>query len=81
MNRPRRLAVALAAALSLNALSLPQARAQVNLPALGDAVSQDLDVGDERRFGDQIMRQIRLDPDYLDDPLLLEYVQRLWSPW
>ncbi len=80
MNRPRRLAVALAAALSLNALSLPQARAQVNLPALGDAVSQDLDVSDERRFGDQIMRQIRLDPDYLDDPLLLEYVQRLWSP-
>lgn len=80
MNRPRRLAVALAAALSLNALSLPQARAQVNLPALGDVVSQDLDVSDERRFGDQIMRQIRLDPDYLDDPLLLEYVQRLWSP-
>lgn len=38
-------------------------------------------MGDERRFGDQIMRQIRLDPDYLDDPLLLEYVQRLWSPW
>ncbi|HEX2010457.1 MAG TPA: M48 family metalloprotease [Roseateles sp.] len=76
MNRPRRLVVALAAALSLVA----PLHAQVNLPALGDSVSQDLDVNDERRFGDQIMRQIRLDPDYLDDPLLLEYVQRLWDP-
>ncbi|QPF76826.1 M48 family metalloprotease [Roseateles sp. DAIF2] len=76
MNRPRRLAVALAAALSL----VTPLHAQVNLPALGDAVSQDLDVNDERRFGDQIMRQIRIDPDYLDDPLLLEYVQALWAP-
>ena len=76
MNRPHRLAIALSAALML---SLP-VRAQVNLPALGDAVSQDLDVSDERRLGDQIMRQIRLDPDYLDDPLLLEYVQGIWNP-
>ncbi|MFY8119121.1 MAG: M48 family metalloprotease [Roseateles sp.] len=78
MNRPRRLAVALVAALSLSATPLTQA--QVSLPALGDSVSQDLDVNDERRFGDQIMRQIRVDPDYLDDPMLLEYVQRLWAP-
>ncbi|RQO60462.1 hypothetical protein DBR47_08870 [Paucibacter sp. KBW04] len=54
--------------------------AQVNLPTLGDSVSADLDVGAERRFGEQIMRQIRPDPDYLDDPLLLEYVQSIWSP-
>ena len=77
MNRPHRLAIALSAALML--MGLP-ARAQVNLPALGDSVSQDLDVSDERRLGDQIMRQIRLDPDYLDDPLLLEYVQAIWNP-
>jgi predicted Zn-dependent protease len=78
MTRPRRLAVALAAALSL--VAPLQAPAQVQLPALGDAVSQDLDVNDERRYGDQIMRQVRLDPAYLDDPLLLEYIQALWSP-
>jgi beta-barrel assembly-enhancing protease len=78
MNRPSRLAVALAAALLLTGPGLAQA--QVNLPALGDSVSQDLDVNDERRIGDQIMRQIRLDPDYLDDPLLLEYVQAIWNP-
>ena len=34
----------------------------------------------ERRLGDQVMREIRRDPDYLDDPLLLEYVQSIWQP-
>ncbi|MET0520337.1 MAG: M48 family metalloprotease [Burkholderiaceae bacterium] len=57
-----------------------QSQAQVNLPALGDSVSQDLSVGTERRYGDEVMRQIRLDPDYLEDPLLLEYVQGVWNP-
>ena len=62
-------------------LSLVQrAQAQVNLPSLGDSVSQDLDVGSERRIGDQVMREIRLDPDYLDDPILLEYLQSIWNP-
>jgi predicted Zn-dependent protease len=54
--------------------------AQVNLPALGDSVSQDLDVGDERRLGDQVMRQIRIDPDYVLDPLLQEYLDGIWMP-
>jgi predicted Zn-dependent protease len=79
MRRPPRAAVSLLAALVLN-MSAPLGYAQVNLPALGDAVSQDLDVGTERRIGDQVMRQIRPDPDFLDDPLLLEYVQDTWAP-
>ena len=58
----------------------PASQAQINLPSLGDSVSQDLDLGAERRIGDQVMRQIRPDPDYLDDPLLLEYVQDIWQP-
>ena len=61
-------------------LSGPASQAQINLPSLGDSVSQDLDLGAERRIGDQVMRQIRPDPDYLDDPLLLEYVQGIWQP-
>lgn len=63
-------------------LALPGAplNAQVNLPALGDAVSQDLDVGSERRLGDQVMRQIRIDPDYVQDPLLQEYLESVWNP-
>ena len=26
------------------------------------------------------MREIRRDPDYLDDPVLLEYLQSVWQP-
>lgn len=55
-------------------------RAQQRLPALGDSVSEDFDILDERRLGDRIMREIRRDPDYLEDPLLNEYLDSLWLP-
>jgi beta-barrel assembly-enhancing protease len=55
-------------------------RAQQRLPALGDSVSEDFDILDERRLGERIMREIRRDPDYLDDPLLNEYLDSLWMP-
>ena len=58
----------------------PLVQAQVNLPALGDTASDDFNLGTERKLGDQIMREIRRDPDYIDDPLLLEYVHSLWQP-
>lgn len=77
--RAKRLtALALSATLLLGAVS--PAAAQVNLPSLGDAVSQDLDVGTERKYGDEVMREIRLDPDYLDDPVLQEYLVDTWNP-
>lgn len=69
----------LAALLALSFCTAP-VQAQLNLPALGDSVSSDFDVGIEKRLGDQVMRQIRPDPDYLEDPLLLEYVQQTWQP-
>lgn len=50
------------------------------LPTLGDPAGQDFGIGTERKLGDEIMREIRADPDYLDDPVLLEYVQSLWQP-
>ena len=56
------------------------ALAQGSLPALGDSASDDLDIGDERRLGEQIMRDIRRDPAFLDDPVLQNYVQGLWQP-
>jgi predicted Zn-dependent protease len=64
------------------ALLLPGAapHAQVRLPDLGDTSSEDLSIGAERRYGEQIMREIRRDPAYLDDAVLLEYVQSLWRP-
>jgi len=57
-----------------------QAMAQVNLPALGDSVSSDFDIMDERRLGERIMREIRHDPEYLDDPLLSDYLNSIWQP-
>lgn len=70
----------LAAALTVGAIAPPAASAQVSLPSLGESSSEDFGVGTERKLGDQIMREVRRDLAYLDDPLLLDYVQSLWSP-
>jgi predicted Zn-dependent protease len=57
--------------------SLPiQASAQ--LPALGDG--SDMSSSAERRLGERIAREIYRDPDYIDDPVLAEYVQGVWQP-
>jgi len=72
---------ALACALSLFAPPvLSPVRAQNQLPMLGDPAGEDFGVGTERKLGDEIMREIRVDPDYLDDPVLLEYLQSIWQP-
>jgi predicted Zn-dependent protease len=34
----------------------------------------------ERRLGDRIAREIYRDPDYIDDPVLAEYVDGIWQP-
>ena len=81
----RRLCCALLAA-SLGFGVAPPARAQgqapseVRLPALGEAASDDFNLSQEKRIGEQIMREIRRDPDYLDDPPLLDYLQSIWQP-
>lgn len=49
------------------------------LPALGDTASLELSPMAERRLGDRIMRSIRRDPDVVDDPLVLEYINQVWS--
>jgi len=70
---PRRgLAALLAAAL----LATTPAGAQ--LPTLGDA--GDITTSAERKLGEQIARELYRDPDYIDDPVLVEYVQSLWQP-
>jgi len=75
------LVAALACALTLAGPgSWTAARAQSKLPALGDTDSADFGVGTERKIGDDIMRQIRVDPDYVDDPLLVEYLETVWQP-
>ncbi|HEV7815347.1 MAG TPA: M48 family metalloprotease [Janthinobacterium sp.] len=45
-----------------------------NLPNLGDAARDDLSPLHERQIGEEIMRDIRGDRDYLDDAPILEYL-------
>ncbi len=47
------------------------------LPNLGDGSEMTMNV--ERRMGDRIAREIYRDPDYIDDPVLTEYVQGIWQ--
>lgn len=61
-------------------VALPARSAQNQLPALGDTASEDFGVAAERKLGDQIMREIRRDPDYSDDAILLEYLQSIFQP-
>ncbi|MGZ5156911.1 MAG: M48 family metalloprotease [Caldimonas sp.] len=73
--------VAITCALSLVLSGAWQpAAAQNKLPALGDSDSAEFGIGTERKLGDEIMREIRADPDYIDDPLLLEYLESVWEP-
>ena len=46
------------------------------LPNLGD--SSDMSPAAERRLGDRIARELYRDPDYLDDPVIMEYVNDIW---
>ena len=48
------------------------------LPSLGD--NSELSAAAERRIGDRIAASIYRDPDYVDDPVLVDYVQSIWQP-
>lgn len=61
-----------------NLVTGPQSLAQTSLPTLGD--TSDLTTSAERRLGDRIIRELYRDPDYIDDPVIAEYVQGIWQP-
>jgi predicted Zn-dependent protease len=48
------------------------------LPTLGDNL--ELSAGAERRLGDRIAASIYRDRDYIDDPVLEDYMQTIWQP-
>jgi beta-barrel assembly-enhancing protease len=73
------LGVVLVTSGSLGDAGLSVARAQSPaLPSLGDGTG--MTVTAERALGDSIARDIYRDPDYLDDPLLSDYLQSIWQP-
>ncbi len=79
-----RLALGVVAWVALANFSLAQAPASApgvttgSLPSLGE--TSELAAAAERRIGDRIAASIYRDPDYIDDPVLVDYVQSLWLP-
>ncbi len=81
----RRLLCSLLAALLAGTSVAPlhaqgQAPTPLRLPGLGESASDEFNLNQEKRIGEQIMREIRRDPAYLDDPQLLDYLRTLWAP-
>lgn len=52
------------------------AQAQL-LPGMGDG--GEMTASAERQLGDRIVRELYRDTDYIDDPVLVEYVQDIWQ--
>lgn len=85
--RPRRSGLSLLLSASLLAgLALPslpgvaQSRPDSSvLPTLGDSARGDLSPVMERKLGEEVMRDIRRDRDYLDDAPILEYLNTFGS--
>ena len=55
-----------------------QSAAPALLPLLGDG--SEITSGAERRLGDRIARELYRDPDFIEDPVLADYVQGIWQP-
>lgn len=67
--------LAAGAVLGLALLAALPARAQI--PTLGD--TSDMNASTERKLGERIARELYRDPDYIDDPILDEYVRGIWG--
>ncbi|HZY17138.1 MAG TPA: M48 family metalloprotease [Ramlibacter sp.] len=76
MFRPAFALQRLTVAVLLGASLLAPAVAQ--LPTLGDG--SEMTSAAERRLGEKIARELYRDLDYIDDPVLVEYVQGIWQP-
>ncbi len=57
---------------------MPVSQAADGLPQLGDG--QEMSIAAEKQLGKRIAREIYRDPDYIDDPVISAYVQRIWQP-
>lgn len=75
---PSRIACIAAFLIATGIAGALQAAAQPTLPTLGD--TSDLTTSAERRLGDRIIRELYRDPDYVDDPVVVDYVQGIWQP-
>ena len=51
--------------------------ADTNLPAMGEGA--EMTSSEERRLGEDIAREIYRDPQFIEDPILYEYVDGIWQ--
>ncbi len=65
-------------ALCVQAQAPVAARKDARLPSLGDG--SEMPLGEERHIGESVMREIFKDPDYIEDPVLLDYLMSIWQP-
>ena len=70
--------LAASASAALPQVSAARAVPSSTLPSLGD--NSDLTAAAERRIGDRIAASIYRDPDFVDDPVLVDYIQGIWQP-
>lgn len=66
-------AIALSLLVTL-AVTLP---VPAQIPTLGD--TSDMNASTERKMGERIAAELYRDPDYIDDPVLDEYVRGIWT--
>jgi predicted Zn-dependent protease len=66
---------ALLALLIISVAALPAAPQA--LPDLGDISSATLNDQQERTIGNRIMREVRIDPAYVDDPEIADYISSI----
>jgi predicted Zn-dependent protease len=78
MNR-RFLALAMSMLLVINPLAWAASGMDQNLPTLGDTERGDLSPYMERKLGDEIMRDLRRNPDFIDDAQVSEYLNGFGS--
>ncbi len=77
-------AALLCLALGLGSAAVPQtlpgaaSNVGAQLPNLGDGL--DMSLAAERKLGDRIAKELYRDPDYVDDAVIMEYVQGIWQP-
>ena len=62
--------------LMLNSVTLNAQYASGRLPSLGE--NTEMTLGQELKIGQSVVREIVHDPDYVDDPVLVEYVETIW---
>jgi len=72
-----RLGVAIVLALASPVLIAPSLLHAQNLPNLGGTDGEELSPLMERRLGEQVMNNIRRDPDYIEDAPTLDYLNQL----